>query len=189
MARPQKSEAQHETEGTTLRSSVHDSHVPASIPRPPKSLSKDARKKFKELCRQLALRRAVTAADADIIALYVGCWTRLQQAQRSVETEGLIVQYERLDRAGESHMVSGININLRIIEACEKQCLAYLTRLGLTPKDRSLVSPTAPAISKNEPSEAEKNASEIERLRKQIELEQSDGGVSDINLDNFEVQL
>lgn len=189
MARPQKSEAQHETEGTTLRSNARDSYVAASIPRPPKGLSKDARKKFKDLCKQLAGRRTVTAADADIIAQYVGCWTRLQKAQLALETEGLIVEYERLDKDGEAHTISAINKNLRIVEACETRCLAYLTRLGLTPKDRALVTPTAPAVPKNEPSEAEKNAAEIERLRKQIELEQSDGGVSDINLDNFEVQL
>lgn len=189
MARPQKSEVQHETEGTTLRSSVRDSHVPASIPRPPKGLSKDAKKKFKEICKLLAPRRAITIADADIITLYIGCWTRLQQAQLAVETEGLIVQYERLDRTGVSRTISGININLRIVEACEKQCLAYLTRLGLTPKDRALVTPTAPAAPKNEPSEADKNAAEIERLRKQIELEQSDGGVSDLNIDDLEIKL
>ena len=58
-----KSAELHELQGTSPhRSSVPaESDVAAALPRPPKFLSKEARKKFKQLVKQLAARRAVTA--------------------------------------------------------------------------------------------------------------------------------
>jgi P27 family predicted phage terminase small subunit len=144
-----------------------ESRVPASLPRPPKFLSKDAKKKFRALTKQLAERRVVTAGDADVISLYCSTWMRLLAAQKSIEEQGLIVTTTRLDSNGVAHAVERPNINLKIVETSERLLLSYLVRLGLTPKDRQTVRPTAPP---EEPlSKREKTEQEIARLRAQLE--------------------
>jgi P27 family predicted phage terminase small subunit len=165
-----KSEALHELQGTSQhRSSVPtESHVAAALPRPPKFLSKEARKKFKQLVKQLAVRRAVTAGDADLITIYVSTWERWQAALKNIADEGLIVTYTRLDAGGNAHDVERANISLKIVEVSERACLSYLARLGLTPRDRELVRPTAPVATGKEQSEADRLDVEIAAMKQQI---------------------
>jgi P27 family predicted phage terminase small subunit len=165
-----KSEALHELQGSMQhRSSVPtESHVAAALPRPPKFLSKEARKKFKQLVKQLAVRRAVTAGDADLITIYVSTWERWQAALNNIADEGLIVTYTRLDAGGNAHDVERANISLKIVEVSERACLSYLARLGLTPRDRELVRPTAPVATGKEQSEADRLDEEIAAMKQQI---------------------
>jgi len=165
-----KSEALHELQGSTQhRSSVPtESHVAGALPRPPKFLSKEARKKFKQLVKQLAVRRAVTAGDADLITIYVSTWERWQAALKNIADEGLIVTYTRLDAGGNAHDVERPNISLKIVEVSERACLSYLARLGLTPRDRELVRPTAPVATGKELSEADRLDEEIAAMKQQI---------------------
>jgi P27 family predicted phage terminase small subunit len=183
MGRPAKSAALHELQGTQLRSSSKqgESHVDGALPRPPKFLSKDAKKKFRALVKQLAERRAVTAGDSDLIAIYCSTWERWQQACENIRTEGLIVTYDRLDAAGTAHAVERPNISLKIVEVSERACLTYLARLGLTPRDRELVRPTAPVATGKEQTEADRLDEEIARLQEQAasEPQQSDDDLLD----------
>jgi P27 family predicted phage terminase small subunit len=168
MGRPAKSAAIHELQSTELRSNLAVSSVPGALPRPDKSLSKDAKKKFRQLARQLHdVRQAVTAGDADLLTLYCSAWERLQQANANIRTEGLIVEYVRLDKDGVSHSVERPNISLKIAEVCERTCLSYLARLGLTPKDREHVRPTAAQRTSKGQTLAERLDEEIAALEQQ----------------------
>jgi hypothetical protein len=64
MAPPRKSHSEHALQGTSPRYNDGESHVAGALPKPPKYMSKDSRKMFKGLVRQLAERRAVNKATA-----------------------------------------------------------------------------------------------------------------------------
>jgi P27 family predicted phage terminase small subunit len=164
-----KSAELHELHGTSPhRSSVPtQSRVAGALPRPPKFLSKEAKKKFRSLSKQLDVRRAVTAGDADLIAIYCSTWERWQQALDNLRTEGLIVEYTRLDAGGNPVPVEKPNISLKIAEVAERACLSYLSRLGLTPRDRELVRPTAPVEKMPDITESERLDEEIAVLQAQ----------------------
>jgi P27 family predicted phage terminase small subunit len=180
IGRQAKDIALHELQGTTLRSSMPgESAVPGSLPRPPKFLSKEARKKFKGLVKQLAPRRAVTQGDCDLITIYCRTFMRWLQAMDSIDKEGLIVEYERLDKDGKVHLVKRPNISLKIAETTERQMLSYLVRLGLTPKDRDHVRPTSLAPTGKEPPDPNSREGmmlEADRLREQIAAEKETQG-------------
>jgi P27 family predicted phage terminase small subunit len=171
MAGKSKSAELHELQGTTAHPRA-ESHVEGALPRPPKFLSKDAKKKFRGLAKLLAARRAVTAGDADLIAIYCSTWERWQQALENLRTQGLIVTYPRLDAAGVAHDVEKPNISLKIVEVSERACLSYLARLGLTPRDRELVRPTAPIETAPMQTETERLDEELAQLREQAAREQ-----------------
>jgi P27 family predicted phage terminase small subunit len=164
-----KSAELHDLQGTSRhRSSVPtESRVAGALPRPPKFLSKEAKKKFRSLSKQLDVRRAVTAGDADLIAIYCSTWERWQQALDNLRTEGLIVEYTRLDAGGNPVTVEKPNISLKIAEVAERACLSYLSRLGLTPRDRELVRPTAPVEKRPDVTESERLDEEIAVLQAQ----------------------
>jgi len=173
VGRPSKDPALHRLHGTELRSNLVESYISGGLPRAPKDLSKEARKKFKQLVKQLASRRAVTQGDGDLIELYCCTFERLKQAQANIRTEGLIVTYTRMDAGGNPHDVERPNISLKIIESAERQCLAYLVKLGLTPSSREHVRPTAPVATGKEQTEAERLDEEIARLQEQQASEQA----------------
>jgi P27 family predicted phage terminase small subunit len=173
VGRPAKSPELHALQNTELRSNLAVSAVPGALPRPDKSLSKEAKKKFRQLAKQLHdVRNAVTAGDADLLTLYCSTWMRLQQANENIRTQGLIVETTRLDAAGIAHVVERPNISLKIAEVCERTCLSYLARLGLTPKDRELVRPTAA-----KPTGREKTA------RERLDEEQAELDALDVAVD------
>lgn len=186
-----KSAELHELQGTSPhRSSVPaESHVAAALPRPPKFLSKEARKKFKQLVKQLAARRAVTAGDTDLITIYVSTWERWQAALKNIADEGLIVTYTRLDSGGAPHDVERPNISLKIAEVAERSCLSYLARLGLTPRDRELVRPTAPVATGKEISEADRLDAEIAALREQAARRPAEEEENILDSINEEVEI
>jgi P27 family predicted phage terminase small subunit len=193
MGRPTKSAALHELQGTEMRSNLAVSQVPGALPRPPKFLSKEAKKKFRSLAKQLHDdRRAVTAGDADLIALYCSTWMRWVQACENIATEGLIVEYTRQDSNGVAHIVERPNISLKIVEVSERACLSYLARLGLTPKDREHVRPTAPKASGKEQSALEEIDEQIAEVQaRQAEEQQrvaaNDELLESINLDEVKI--
>lgn len=168
MGRPAKDIFEHVLQGTTQRVNAGESYVAGSLPKPPKFLSKDARKKFKHLVHQLSERRAVTAGDGDLIAIYCSQDERWQQALAKIREEGAIRIYTRLSASGEPVQVEKANLNLTIAKDCERAMVGILTRLGLTPKDRESVRPTSPVKSKNTPPHPDSCAGveqELARLR------------------------
>ena len=178
MAQPRKDIFDHQLQGTKPRYNPGaESHVAGSLPKPPKFLSKDSRKKFKSMTRQLSERRAVTSGDGDLIAIYCSTHERWLQALEAIRTQGVVVEYERLGADGNAHKVEKPNLSLKIAEVSERSMVSILTRLGLTPKDREAVKPTSAVKPKNEPPPPESCAGaglELERLRAQQAVEETD---------------
>jgi P27 family predicted phage terminase small subunit len=92
----------------------------------------------------LADRRAVTSGDADLLAICASTWERWVAACEAIRKEGAVKIYSRAGADGHLHEVEKVNLNVGIAKDCERQMLSTLTRLGLTPKDRDAVRPTAP---------------------------------------------
>jgi P27 family predicted phage terminase small subunit len=171
VGRPAKDAFQHELQGTVQRCNAGESHVAGSLPKPPKFLSKDSRKMFKSMVRQLSERRAVTAGDGDLIAIYCSTKERWLQALEAIRKEGVVRVYQRLGADGLSVDVEKPNLNLKIAEVSERSMCGILSRLGLTPKDRESVRPTSAVKPKNTPPPADSAAGlalEADRLRQAI---------------------
>jgi len=186
MARPTKDLVQHKLEGTIQRA-IGSSFIAGSLPRPPKDLSKEERKRFKGHVRMLADRRAVTSGDASLLAILVRTETRCIQAQEKITTEGMVVTYQYATPKGELYEVKKANIHLKILENAEKQCIAILVRLGLTPRDREHVRPTSSAAPKKNapphPESAEGLRLEVERSRAAVDAEQEQQTEAEVDLD------
>jgi P27 family predicted phage terminase small subunit len=135
----------HQLKGTRpTRSSVPEYQVPAAVPKPPKGMVGDAKKLFKQLAKQLAARRAATAADVHLLALYVAVHARCEKARAMVDKLGEVVTDTRLDSNGTAHEVLRKNPWCAILETCETKLHSILRDLGLTPNARTKVKATAP---------------------------------------------
>jgi P27 family predicted phage terminase small subunit len=171
-----KSAAEHALNGTASRyEGVNESHVAGKIPKPPKFLSEDERKKFKAVAKSLAQRRAITEGDMDLIATFCTIESRWQRAIVKVAEEGEVCSYERLDSSGEIHFVEKPNLHLKIAQDSEKQKVAILVRLGLTPDSRERVRPTSAVKPRRAPeseNSLENLAMTCERLRAEFAAEQ-----------------
>jgi len=143
MPTPRKSDARHWLNGTKSQAKLeHQFQVPASRPRAPKDLSPEALAVFKQLCALLRNRRALTAGDAELIRLYAIKYERHAKARAKIEVEGEIRIYTRLDSNGQPRDVEKENLWLKVATGCEKDMVAILDRLGLTPMNRSKAKPT-----------------------------------------------
>jgi P27 family predicted phage terminase small subunit len=154
-----------------IHSGLIESHIQGSLPRPPEHLTDEEKKAFKKYAKQLATRRAVTDGDATLIGILVVTRRRWLTALSKVEEQGMVTTYSRLDASGNSVDTEKPNLYLKIAETSEKNMLAILDRLGLSPRARELVRQTSPAIRKKEPSEAQRLAAEIAALRASSEEE------------------
>jgi P27 family predicted phage terminase small subunit len=146
MPMPAKNPQLHRIQGTKSQAELPDqSTVAAGKPKLPKSLkSPAARAAFRDACNALQARRALTPGDGRLLVLYAVLVSRHEQAQAVVDTEGLIVTYTRLNNHGEEVQTQKPNIALKIAQDCERQLVSILDRLGLTPRHRDSVKPTAP---------------------------------------------
>jgi P27 family predicted phage terminase small subunit len=149
MSRPKHSRELAELKGQVSdwsrdRTDYSESGIQSAIPKPPKFLSKEAKKKFKQSARELARRRAITAGDADLLTLYASLWERWTAALAKIRDEGIVVAYDHFNKKGDVIQTEKPNLHLAIAKDCEKQMAAILSKLGLTPKDRDAVKPTKP---------------------------------------------
>jgi P27 family predicted phage terminase small subunit len=151
MPRPRKSDYDHELQGSISQAFTSaESSVEAELPKAPKSLSKDERKRFNDYVSTLAHRRAVTSGDGSLIAILVRNESRCAQAQAKLDEEGLVRTYTRLDASGEQIETEKANLHLAIVEKAERAAITMLSKLGLTPTARDHVKPTAPRKPKEE---------------------------------------
>jgi len=138
------SDAIHQLKGTRpSRAAVSEYQVPAAVPKPPKGMLGDAKKLFKQLAKQLAARRAATAADVHLLALYVAVHQRAEKARAKVDAFGEVVTDIRLDSNGTAHEVLRKNPWCAILETAETKLHSILRDLGLTPNARANVKATA----------------------------------------------
>jgi P27 family predicted phage terminase small subunit len=139
---PRKALEVHKLQGTKPEWVVPDCVVEAGRPKFPKGISRSARKLFKKFCSLLEQRRSLTAGDGELIHLLVIKTERHQRAMEHLEVEGEIVTTVRLDKHGEQVQSLRPNQWLKIAQEAEKEKLAILDRLGLSPMNRSKVKST-----------------------------------------------
>jgi P27 family predicted phage terminase small subunit len=140
---PKKSDELHALTGTKSQAKPEPEYMlPPGRPRPPKNLSAEARKVFKRLCSLLEKRRALTEGDGELLRLYSLLYDRHARALAKIEEQGEICSYTRLDSNGQPHEVEKENLWLKVAVTAEKNMVACLDRLGLTPHNRAKVKPT-----------------------------------------------
>ena len=144
MPQPAKSPELHALHGTTPQTpKTVASPIPAGRPKFPGNLAAELRPVFKKICRMLETRRALTEADGPLLALYCVSYARAQKANEKLAVEGEVCEYTRLDSNGQPHVVEKPNLWLKVAQDAEKQMVACLDRLGLSPMNRDKVKQTA----------------------------------------------
>ena len=146
MAMPRKSDALHKLHGSRPHDRVDGTPVPSGRPRYPKNVTAEARRVFKQLVSQLESRRTLTPGDGHLLTLYATIWDRRERAQARLLVEGEICAYTRLDPNGVAHKIEKANLNLKVAEVAEKQLVAILDRLGLTPMNAAKVKASLPVV-------------------------------------------
>jgi P27 family predicted phage terminase small subunit len=146
MPTPRKHEKLHELQGTKPHDRVLEqtpSTLPAGRPKFPRELDREAKRIFKSLCATLAERRALTSGEAYLLTLAAQIWLRRARAQAKLLEQGEICTYVRLDSNGAAHQMEKPNLWLKVATDCERQLVAILDRLGLSPMAGSKVKQTA----------------------------------------------
>jgi P27 family predicted phage terminase small subunit len=143
MAMPRKSAALHELQGTKPHGeSKPEFTLPPGRPKCPKNLSTDGRHAFRRICKLLESRRALTSGDGELIKVFAINFDRHVRAIEHLQTEGEVCKYTRLDSNGQPHEVEKENLWLKIAVNAEKNMVAILDRLGLSPLNRGKIKPT-----------------------------------------------
>lgn len=119
------------------RAIEHKSIVPAGRPTCPRYLSKIAKQRFRQLCRELEARRALTRGDGELLTLYCTTYDRWRRAMDDVATRGEVVV--SVSRGIERERK---NPWLLIAQESEKSMVGILDRLGLSPLNREKVRKT-----------------------------------------------
>lgn len=146
MGRPAKSEHEHFVHSTKSQAKpATESHVVGGRPRIPRDLDKGLRRLFKDLCRLLSERRALSKGDVELIRLYCFVYDRHRTEVAALRDEGCVMTYYRLNSNGESVPQVKENIRLKICAAAEKQMTAILSQLGMTPTAKDRARPVAEA--------------------------------------------
>lgn len=134
----------HNLKGTRpTRAAQPEFVVPPSRPRKPKDLTPLGMAVFNRLCSLLKKRRALTAAEGELVRIYAVNYERHSKAMAKIQEQGEIRIYTRLDSNGQAHDVEKENLWLKVAVTAEKNMIAILDRLGLTPLNRAKVKPTA----------------------------------------------
>ena len=106
-------------------------------PRCPKWLSKDARKIFRRMCKELKELRTIATIDQGAIVMYAVLAARFQEAEAGVRKSGLIVK----DEKGRPR----VSPYVKICNDCIAQLLRISTEFGLTPASRGRIHAIPPA--------------------------------------------
>src|ERR1700678_2993666 len=134
MPTPLKSPMEHFVQGTHAKpASTVESLIAGGRPKFPKGLPVGSRRVFKMLCALLEERRALTKADAEPLRLYCILHDRHTRAVTALQNEGEVKAYTRLDSNGKAHEQFKTNLWLQVAVNAEKQMVAILMQLGLTP--------------------------------------------------------
>jgi P27 family predicted phage terminase small subunit len=142
MPRERKPLEVHALQNTKPQYVVDENPLPPGRPKYPRGISRPARKVFKRLCGLLEKRRALTEGDSELLRLYCIVFDRHEQAMAKVTEEGLVVGYHRLNNRGEDVVTEKPNLHLKFATDAERQMVAIIDRLGLTPLNRGKVVPT-----------------------------------------------
>ena len=143
MPTPRKSAELHDLTGTKSQAKPEPEFtLPPGRPKCPKNLSPDSRDAFRRICKLLESRRALTTGDGELIKVFAINFDRHARAIEHLLTEGEVCKYTRLDSNGQPHEVEKENLWLKIAVTAEKNMIAVLDRLGLSPLNRGKIKPT-----------------------------------------------
>ena len=149
MPTPRKTNDMHNLTGTKSQATAPlPQEFTPGRPKCPKGISGEARAAFKRLLKLLESRRSLTGEDGELLRLYAITFDRHVASLEKVNAQGTVVEYKRLNNHGEEVVTEKPNLHLKIAETCEKNLVAILDRLGLTPLNRGKVKPTAPPAPK-----------------------------------------
>jgi len=164
MPAPRKAEVLHELHGTRIHDRAETTPgLNPGRPRYPKDATPEDKRIFKKLCKQLSARRALTEGDEFLLTLASSLWVRRGRAHAKLLEEGEVTFYTRLDPNGVAHKIEKPNLHLKVAENCEKQLVAILDRLGLTPLNATKVKLTKQEKDARELTHAEKYLLDIDR--------------------------
>jgi P27 family predicted phage terminase small subunit len=130
----------------------------------PRYLSKPERQRFRQICKELELRKCLTKGDGELISLTVTTWMRWREAMSHVEKEGAVVISISKGKDGELIEREKKNVWLTLAQEAEKTLLACYDRLGFTPMNRERAKP----VQKPKPEEPPKD--ELDLLRESCGL-------------------
>jgi P27 family predicted phage terminase small subunit len=152
LGRPRKSLNSHALAGTRPQFVAQPAEpIAAGRPKFPNGLTKAARRKFKELCGQLAERGALTKGDKELLHLYATIYDDWQHAQLDIQQRGQVITFFALDKNGAQVERQKTNPYVAIKRDCVTKMLAILDRCGLTPIAKQKVHPAAAAPEKRKP--------------------------------------
>lgn len=142
MPRPAKTPEQHRLEGTKPQTVAPTTSVyAAGRPKCPAHLSDAAKTEWRRISKMLGKRGTETEADRAALALYANVYARWVEVQRQIDDEGYRIEITLTDSNGKPYEKVVNHPLLKVVENCERQLLALLKALGLTPDSRDKIRP------------------------------------------------
>ena len=120
--------------GTARKDRMNDDEpvLPITIPSPPEHLTDAQQNIFLDLARKLARMRVMSEADVDALSILCVNAAEMNEANRMIERNGLIV-------AAPKTKVPMLNPAISIRNNAQKVVLNILTEFGMTPSSRTRV--------------------------------------------------
>ncbi len=136
-----KTAQEHHLEGTQSQvgRTISGSDFKAGRPRFLSHLCPAARSAYKRACKLLEQRGTLTPGDESALAVYAEVYARWLDAKGELAKYGLMVTVTVLDSNGAPHDKRVKNPCLDIATGCERQLLALVKTLGLSPVDKDKV--------------------------------------------------
>jgi P27 family predicted phage terminase small subunit len=116
----------------------------AAAPTCPRWLSAEARAEWVRVVGTLRKRGVLSKADTVTLEVLCNATVRYRAAQRSIDTEGVMVDTTVLDSHGVASVVRKLNPALKIVESCQRTLMAFAREMGSTPRSRDQVKPAPP---------------------------------------------
>jgi phage terminase small subunit len=93
---------------------------------------------WREMLRTLRERKTLTRGDGPLIEMYCEKRKAKREALKHLDDEGFVRDYSRFDSNGVERTTEKHNLWWKISQDCDRQILAALDRLGVSPllKDR-----------------------------------------------------
>jgi P27 family predicted phage terminase small subunit len=130
---------EHKLKGTRPTRAASGAPSEAGRPRMPKHLSESAQRVWKETLRLLRRRGTLTADTGPTLAIYAECVATWEVAKADIIARGQIISETRFSKSGTEYQIDVVNPSMKIKENCERQALAVLKALGLSPDAREKV--------------------------------------------------
>ena len=127
---------------------VHDVHV-VPVPKPPRSLSKEAKKEWKRLAPRLHVLGLLRAVDEDALGMYCEAFATWRNALDETRRMGVVV-------ANPGTGLPMVNPYCKLAFKVQRDMLKLLSEFGMTPSSRARIETAAAQEPAHETSEKNK---------------------------------